>query len=154
MDDFVVARMVHVLAIVAWIGGVTFVTTVALPGIRRHVEPDERVVAFHRLEKGFAWQARIWVALAGLSGLWMIYRGDMWDRFHDPRFWWMHAMVGVWSIFAVMLFIVEPFFLRGITHTGEPAHAFARMERLHRILLTLALITVLGAVAGSHGMMF
>lgn len=154
MDDLVVARIAHVLAIVAWIGGVAFVTTVALPGIRRHVEPAERVTAFHRLEKGFAWQARIWVALAGLSGLWMIYRAGMWDRFADPHFWWMHAMVGVWLIFAVMLFVVEPFFLRGITHAGEPAQAFTRMERMHRVLLTLAIITVLGAVAGSHGLMF
>ena len=35
MDDVAVARALHVLSIVLWIGGVGFVTTVLLPGVRR-----------------------------------------------------------------------------------------------------------------------
>ena len=35
MDDVVIARALHVLAVVIWIGGVSMVTTVALPAIRR-----------------------------------------------------------------------------------------------------------------------
>ena len=33
--DVVVARTIHVLAIVLWIGGVGFVTTVLMPAVRR-----------------------------------------------------------------------------------------------------------------------
>jgi len=43
MDDVTVARALHVLSIVLWIGGVGFVTTVLLPGVRRLKAPHERI---------------------------------------------------------------------------------------------------------------
>ena len=56
MDDYTLARVLHILAIVPWIGGVAFVTTVLMPAIRRNTPPRERLAAFHRFEAGFAWQ--------------------------------------------------------------------------------------------------
>ncbi|MDF0490087.1 hypothetical protein PX554_18285 [Sphingomonas sp. H39-1-10] len=154
MDDVIVARALHVLAILLWIGGVGFVTCVVMPSIRHDHDPDCRLAAFHRIEGRFAGQARLWVLLAGTSGLWMVYRFEMWGRFADPHFWWMHAMVGVWAIFALMLFIVEPLFLHDrMRRSASPAADFMRMERMHRLLLALSLIALLGAVAGSHGLM-
>ena len=153
MEDFVFARALHVPAVVLWIGGVAFVTTVVMPAIRRGYPPGERLAAFHRIEAGFAWQARLWVLLAGVSGFWMVYRTDMWARFLDPRFWWMHAMVGLWLVFMAMLFVIEPLFLhRRMARADAPTQDFSRLERLHRLLLLLSLITVFGAVAGSHGL--
>jgi uncharacterized membrane protein len=34
MDDVTIARALHVLSVVLWIGGVGFVTTVLLPTVR------------------------------------------------------------------------------------------------------------------------
>jgi hypothetical protein len=83
----------------------------------------------------------------------MIHRGAMWNRFVDIRFWWMDAMVALWAVFMTMLFLIEPAFLhRRMTSTARPAADFVRMERMHRLLLALALVTVAGAVAGSHGL--
>ena len=77
----------------------------------------------------------------------------MWSRFADPHFWWMHAMVLVWTLFAAMLFVIEPLFLhRRMAATASPAEDFARMERMHRVLLAASLVAVIGAVGGSHGM--
>jgi len=153
MDDFIIARVLHVLAVLMWIGGVAFVTTVVMPSIRRNHPPEERLATFHRIEERFVPQARFWVLLAGASGFWMVYRADLWDRFAGFDFWWMHAMVCVWAIFALMLFVVEPLVLRRrFSASPRPAALFTRMERMHRILLALALITLLGAVAGSHGL--
>lgn len=153
MDDITIARALHVLAVLMWIGGVAFVTTVVMPSVRRGHAPDEHLAAFHRIEARFAPQARIWVLLAGASGVWMIQRAAMWDRFADPRFWWMHAMVGLWALFAAMLFVLEPLVLqRRMAASPAPARDFARMERLHRLLLAAAVVTLLGAVAGSHGL--
>jgi uncharacterized membrane protein len=152
MSDFILARAIHVLSILMWIGGVAFVTTVAMPAIRRSEPPAERLAAFHRFESRFVWQARGWVLLAGASGLWMIWRTAMWSRFQDGQYWWMHAMVCLWALFALMLFVVEPFFLhRRMERSRDPARVFARMEWMHRVLLALALITVVAAVMGSHG---
>jgi uncharacterized membrane protein len=152
MDDFILARVLHVLAVLLWIGGVAFVTMVLFPSIRNGAPPDERLQAFHRFEGRFAPQAKVWVLLAGLTGLWMAFRADLWSRFADLHFWWMHAMVAVWLVFAAMLFVIEPLFLhRRMETSRDPAGDFARMERMHRLLLAASLVTVFGAVAGSHG---
>jgi len=153
MDDFTVARVVHVVAVLMWIGGVAFVTTVIMPAIRAASAPDARLADFHRIENRFSLQAKIWVLLAGTSGFWMVWRGGLWPRFSDPHYWWMIAMLGVWSLFALMLFVAEPLFLhRRMAHSPSPARDFARMEMAHRILLVASLITTIGALGGSHGL--
>ena len=153
MDDFLMARVIHMTSIVLWIGGVAFVTTVAMPAIRRDSLPDERLSGFHQFERGFARQARVWVALAGPSGFWMVWRADLWTRFSSPIVWWMIAMVAIWTVFAVMLFVLEPLIIhRRMRDSIDPAGDLARMERMHRILLAASLVTFVGAVGGSHGL--
>jgi uncharacterized membrane protein len=145
-------RAAHVAAVVLWIGGVGFVTTVVLPAVRRDHPPARRLDAFQRLEGRFSWQARFTVAVAGVSGLWMIQAFGLWDRFRHARFWWMHAMVLTWSAFAVMLYLAEPLFLhRALERARRPERAFRAIEIMHWILLALSLVTVIGAVAGAHG---
>jgi uncharacterized membrane protein len=155
MDEIAIARALHVFAVVMWIGGVSFVTTALLPAVRRLKSPDERVAFFDAIERRFASQARITTLLAGFTGLFMLIRLDLWDRFLSVSHWWMHAMVIVWLIFTAMLFVAEPMVLHRWFHErarADPEGTFALIERLHRILLTLSLVTVLGAVAGSHGL--
>ncbi len=50
MDDLTVARAIHVIGVVFWIGGFGFVTTVLLTGVRRMKDPQERVSFFERIE--------------------------------------------------------------------------------------------------------
>ena len=93
--------------------------------------------------------------MAGASGLWLVWRLDLWARFADPLgWWWMHGMVAVWTIFALMLFVLEPFVLHKLFQAHarrDPLGTMARIQRVHVVLLTLSLAVVLGAVAGSHG---
>jgi len=150
MNGFPFAHGIHVLAVLMWIGGVGFVTVVLLPAMRELPE-SKRLTAFHRFEGRFAPQARLWVLLAGASGFWMVWQADMWSRFSDPQFWWMPAMVAVWAIFMVMLFIIEPLFLhRRMAQSLTPGPDFRRMTAMHRVLLLISLVTALGAAAGSH----
>lgn len=44
MDDFVFARVVHVLSVVLWIGGVAMVTLVLLPVLKQMASPKEAMV--------------------------------------------------------------------------------------------------------------
>jgi uncharacterized membrane protein len=143
----------HLVAVVIWIGGVGFVTTVLIPSVKREHRPEQRLAAFLKVEDRFVWQARGAVLLAGLSGLWMLDRMQLWSAFAAPGFWWLHAMVGLWTVFAAMLFVIEPLFLhRRLAMTATPERAFRNMEWLHRILFVLSLVTVFGAAAGSHGL--
>ena len=59
MDDVTLARAIHVLAVVLWIGGVALVTTVLLPAVRRFKSPEERIVFFESVEQSFASQSRV-----------------------------------------------------------------------------------------------
>ncbi len=154
MPDFAIARALHVLAVVLWIGGVGMVTTVLLPSIRRSYPPARRFTVFHDLEARFARQARVTTVLAGASGFYMAWRMQAWDRFASADFWWMHAMVLTWCIFTLMLFVLEPLFLERLLArraAASPEATYRLVERLHWGLLTLGLVTVAGAVAGSHG---
>lgn len=55
MDDFAIARVVHVIAIIAWIGGVAFVTLVIMPMLTASEWPNSRLARFAQIEGGFAW---------------------------------------------------------------------------------------------------
>lgn len=154
MPGYIIARLLHVLGIVLWIGGVAFVTTVLLPATRRLKNPDERIEFFETVERGFAWQARITTAITGLSGLYMVYKLNLWQRFQHIEYWWMDAMVLVWLLFTLMLFVLEPLFLHRYfieRARTDPDGTFKLVTRMHWLLLILSLITVAGAVAGSHG---
>jgi uncharacterized membrane protein len=155
MDGVVLARALHVLAVVIWIGGVSMATTVALPAVRRGDLGADRLQAFRAIERRFVWQARTAVIVVGLTGLYMLWQLGLWDRFHSATFWWMHAMVGVWLLFAIVLFVGEPFILHRFLPrwvAEKPEATFALLHRVHWVLLTLSVVTILGAVAGSHGL--
>ncbi len=157
MDLFVLARALHVLAIVHWIGGVAMVTAVILPAVRRRASAEERMALFEGIEGRVAAQARISTLVAGLTGLYMTYELDAWDRFLDAGSWWMHAMVLVWAVFTFMLFVAEPLFLHRWFHEQaerRPEWTFALVQRLHWVLLTISAITVFAAVLGAHGMLY
>lgn len=157
MDPAIIARTLHILGVVLWIGGVGFVTTVLLPSVRRMKYPEERVAFFEAIEGRFAWQARATTLLVGASGFYLVELWDLWLRFASAGYWWMHAMLLVWVVFSVMLFIAEPLFLHRwfiAAARQRPEATFRRIERLHWVLLTISLVTVAGAVAGSHGWIF
>lgn len=154
MDEAALARAVHVFGVVLWIGGVAFVTTVLLPAVRRMKRPEERVAFFEAVERRFAWQARVTTVLVGISGFYLVEIWGLWHRFAEAGFWWMHAMVLVWVVFTVMLFVAEPLVLHRwfLARAAEkPDSTFRLIERMHWLLLTISLITVIGATIGSHG---
>lgn len=157
MTDLILARTLHVFGVIIWIGGVSMVTTVVLPAIRRGELGADRLRAFQAVEHRFVWQARAAVLLVGASGLFMTAKLNLWGRFRAPAYWWMHAMVLVWLIFFLVLFVGEPLILRRIIPrwaAEDPQRAFAWLHRAHVVLLTLSLITALGAMAGAHGGLF
>ncbi len=51
IDWFTLARVLHVVSVVGWIGGVWFVTFVIMPAIARAEPPQRRLIAFHRIEQ-------------------------------------------------------------------------------------------------------
>jgi uncharacterized membrane protein len=156
VDDVALALSLHVLTIIHWIGGLAFVTLIVLPLARLRSTGEEGLALFDSVERRFAAQVRFSIPFAGATGLWMTYRMDLWGRFADPHFWWMSAMLGLWLVFVLMVFLLEPLLRERFKQQArlDPASSLRRITRLHAFLLTLAALTVLGAVAGAHGFDF
>lgn len=154
MNDLLLARALHVLGVVIWIGGVYMATTIILPAVRRGDLGADRRARFHAIENRFKWHARGAVIVVGASGLYMLQKLQLWGMFAHASYWWLHAMVIVWTLFALLLFVIEPFIMhRHFARMAErdPERAFARLYRAHVVLLVLSIITILAATAGAHG---
>jgi len=65
-------------------------------------------------------------------------------------------MIGVWVVFTMMLFVLEPLILHKLFHAQakkNPKKTFRIIQTMHWLLLSISIITVLGAVMGAHGML-
>ncbi len=157
MGAFILARVIHVLGVVFWIGGVAMVTTVLLPAVRGFKDPRERVAFFEAVEARFARQARWTTLITGASGLYMLHFLHGWVWIREWSHWWVGAMIAVWALFTLMLFVLEPLVLHRLFReraARDPEGTFAFIQTMHWLLLLLSLIAVAGAVAGSHGWTF
>ena len=153
-DLFVLARTIHVVAIVFWIGGVAFITTVLLPTINKVVDKEQRVLLFEQLEHKFAWHAKLATLATGVSGYYMLDFLNAWQRYQEMQYWWLHLMSFVWLIFSLVLFVLEPLFLHRwfIEQAKQDSNkSFKLLQKMHYILLSISILAVVGAVGGSHG---
>ena len=154
---FVLARAIHVVSVVIWIGGVAFVTLVLLPSLKKIEDSKTRLELFEKLEGKFAFYARLFTLLTGLSGFYMLEYLHAWNRYLDGHFWWLHLMTFIWVIFSLVLYVLEPLFLHRWFHERAEKNsqkAFNLVTIFHIILLSISLLAVFSAVAGAHGLSF
>jgi uncharacterized membrane protein len=154
LDDFAVARAVHILALVHWIGGVAVVTTIVLPHARTMPDALSALSVFEKFERRFASQARISILLVGLSGFYMLHKLQGWTWLLDPAHWWLRLMVVVWSIFALMVFVLEPLVGHRLFQNfvlRDKEQAFALAIRLHAVALAISTLAIAAGVLGAHG---
>lgn len=154
IDDLAVARAIHILALVHWIGGAAVATTIILPRARRLPDAKKAFEAFEAFERPFMFQVRISILLVGLSGLYMLMKLDAWDRFRHASFWWLDLMVAVWVLFAMMVYVLEPLavhrnFRKFVMHSKD--RAFAVAIGFHIFAVGAAAIAIVAGVLGAEG---
>jgi uncharacterized membrane protein len=128
IDDFILARAVHLLALVHWIGGVAMVATIVLPRARALPDVRAALAAFEAFERRFVAQVRLSILLAGLSGFYMLNKMQAWEQLLDPAFWWLMLMVAVWAVFALMVFVLEPLVVHRLFSRLRSARQGARIR--------------------------
>ncbi len=151
IDDLTLARMIHVLSVVIWIGGIYFVTFIILPVFAK---TEDAAARFEAVESQFTNHARIVVTLAGLSGFYMLYQLEGWNWFQSAEHWWLHAMACLWLIFMVVLFVAEPLFLHAWFKRQTkiaPMRTLVIVRRFHQIMAVLSLTTIAAGIYGVHG---
>jgi len=152
-DLFIIARSIHVIAIVFWIGGVAFVTSILIPSLRRTQSPENRSNLFEQLEGRFSFQAKITTLITGLSGFYMVYVMNAWSSMPG----WIHLMIMIWAVFSLVLFVFEPLFLHKWFHKQAQKNSdrtFFVLQVMHLVLLLLSIAAVFGGVAGVHGLFY
>ena len=139
-----------------WIGGVAFVTLVALPLAQSYADAGKGWALFEAIERRFAAQVRLSIPLAGATGLWMAWRLNLRGLFAEPAAWWMDAMALLWALFMLIVFVIEPLANRRLAEMAarDPEALLIRLLRVHRFLLAAGIVTIFGTVAGAHGGIF
>jgi uncharacterized membrane protein len=153
-DFFVMARVLHIIGVVLWIGGIAFLALVLVPTLRTLPEPEKSFKIFAAVEGRFKGQAKIVTLITGLSGFFMLFWLNAWDRYLDLSFWWVHLMTLIWVFFTLVLFVIEPMLIKRNVHEKamrDPAATFKFVNRMLMVLTILSMIAILGAIAGVHG---
>ena len=68
----------------------------------------------------------------------MLDKLQAWARLLDPAFWWLALMVAVWTVFALMVFVLEPLVVHRLFHDyalRDKERAFALAIQLHAVAL-------------------
>ena len=154
MDEFAIARALHLIAVVMWIGSVSVTTFIMLPILLRGTVTGESSDYFELIEARVANQAKYTTQITGLTGLYMLYALDAWERLLDPSYWWVHAMIFIYVVFTVVIFILEPLVLHKWFEkqaSADPKRVLGLVFRAHIVLITLSFLTIAAAVIGVHG---
>lgn len=143
---YVIALVIHVLSIVVWIGGVSFVTLVTFPMILRMEKSLEMVMVFQGVEHRFGKIAKVMVILAGLSGLYLIFEKGL-----SPGVW---IMIVLWVVYASLLFGLEKMIFKKLfSRPGEQADmktVFNMLQVFHWVVLGLSFLAIAAGVYVAH----
>jgi len=145
-----IARLLHVLGVVVWVGGMFFAYIALRPAAAALLEPPQRLPLWQAtLRKFFVW---VWVAVALIlaSGLWMIH---MLGGFKAIGFY-VHLMFALGIV--MMLVFAHVFFapFRRLTRSVQAQDwkpggaALGQIRKLVGLNLILGLLTVAVAILG------
>lgn len=143
---YIIALIIHILSIVVWIGGVSFVTLVTFPMILRMEKSLEQVMMFQGIEHRFANIAKTMVILAGLSGFYLIY-----EKGTSLGVW---IMIFVWAFYAALLFGLEKFIFKKLfsrpDEQADMKKVFTLLQGFHWIVLGLSFLAIAAGIWVGH----
>lgn len=158
---FYIMHIIHLLTVILWIGGLAFVTTMVLPMAIKDPDPLRKVLTFQRIEHRFAPTAKWYNLITGASGFVMIFQMGWHKVLFTRQGIPLTFMVLVWVFWFVMLFGLEPIvikkMLERMAKSGEKMEietVFARMNRMHWMMLIVSLAASAAGVLTAHGPFF
>ena len=144
--EYVIALTVHIMSVVIWIGGVSFVTLVTFPMIMRMDKSLEMVIMFQGTEHRFGKIAKVMVILAGLSGFYLLNEKGL-----STAVW---IMIFVWAFYASLLFGLERLIFKKLFgKPGEQADmkkVFNILQWFHWVVLGLSFLAIAAGVYQAH----
>ncbi|MBF0565766.1 MAG: hypothetical protein HQK89_11025 [Nitrospirae bacterium] len=145
---------IHVIAVVIWIGGVSFVTVVVFPMILRMEDSMEKVLFFQGTEHRFARIAKACVVVVGLTGGGLLQLTGEWKNLFTKAGIGPTVMLLVWCFYVLVLLFEKNLFK--VMFKGEAQHdtrrVFVRLTGFHWVVMGLSLMAVgIGVYTGHAG---
>jgi uncharacterized membrane protein len=161
---FSITHIIHLMAVVLWIGSLAFVTAIVLPMILNNPDALGKVLLFRGIERRFARAAKALNLITGASGFVMVFIMG-WQRvmLTKPGIPLL-IMTLIWGFWFVLLFGLEPIIIKRMLdkmardakeHGGLEIDAvFRRMQSMHWFLLLLSFAAIASGAVFVHGPIF
>lgn len=144
---------VHVIAVVLWIGGVSFVTIIVFPILLRMEGSLEKVMFFQGVEHRFAGLAKLYVFIAGATGFILLYLNDEFSLLFNRGGVGITLMLIAWLVYVFVLLFEKKIFLKLFSKPEklDTTQIFFRLSVFHWFVLGLSLLAVAAGVWAGHG---
>jgi uncharacterized membrane protein len=145
--------IIHVICVIAWIGGVTFVTTVIFPMMYQTEGSLEKALLFQRVEHRFAAMVKWLIAIVGVTGFWLLSAKYGFAVLAQRRGLGIAIMLFVWTLYATILLLERKIFGRIFAdpEKTDMNKALKLINAMHWFLVTISYSAVAGGVWFGHG---
>lgn len=138
---------IHVLSMVMWIGGVTFVTMIIFPVLSRMEDSMAKVSFFIGFEKRFQLLAKILIIIVGLTGLLLFLQRGGFGGLTSEESFLLGYKFFIWLFYLVLLFGAEKRLMATlISPNTTPEKAFKKLSIFHWIVMILSLIAIMAGI--------
>jgi uncharacterized membrane protein len=149
-----VLLIIHVICVIVWIGGVTFVTTVIFPMMYRTEGSLEKALLFQGVEHRFAAIVKWLIAITGATGLWILYQKYGFGILAQPRGAGIVIMLFAWAFYTTILLSERKIFAKIFADPEkiDMNRALKLINVMHWFLLVISYSAVAGGIWFGHGM--
>jgi len=146
--------IIHVICVIVWIGGVTFVTTVIFPMMYRTEGSLEKALLFQGVEHRFAAIVRWLIVIVGATGLYILYAKFGFGILLQARGTGILIMIVVWTLYASILLSERKIFSRLFANPEKVDinKTLKMLNAMHWFLIIISFSAVAAGVWFGHGM--
>ncbi len=147
-----VLLIIHVIGVIIWIGGVTFVTTVIFPMMYKTEGSLEKALLFQRVEHRFSAMVKWLLTIVGLTGFILLSAKYSFALLSTREGFGVLIMLSAWSFYAVILLFERKIFAK-IFSAPEKINmnrALKLINGMHWVILSLSFLAVAAGVWFGH----
>ncbi len=144
--------IIHVISVIIWIGGVSFVTTVIFPMMYRTEGSLEKALLFQGVEHRFSGIVKWLIGLVGVTGFWMLSAKYGISILLVPRGIGIMIMLFAWALYTGILLSERRIFGRIFADPEkiDMNKALRLINAMHWFLLSISFSAVAAGVWFGH----
>ncbi len=144
--------IIHVIGVIIWIGGVSFVTTVIFPMMYKTEGSLEKALLFQRVEHRFSGMVKWLLAIVGLTGFILLSAKYGFALLSTREGLGVLIMLSAWSFYAAILLFERRIFAKIFADPEkiDMNHALKLINGMHWVILSLSFLAVAAGVWLGH----